>query len=231
MACVLVDVDGTLLGGPSTELRFALHLLTRRRIGWTQAAAAAVFPARWFSRFGRHVFKKNKAYLAGLAVADVASEGEIFVRQVVAPRLRGEILDLIAGHVGRGDTVVLLTGTPEFIAEPLARLLDARSVCATRCAQKDGVYTAEPPLLHPFGEAKVVLAREICRETRSPLAEAVAYADSIHDLPLMLQVGRAVAAWPDAALRAIARQGNWLVLPQKRPLARRAAANQETTRG
>lgn len=230
MACVLVDVDGTLLGGPSTEVRFVLHLLARRRIGWKQVAAAAVFSVRWFSRFGRHVFKKNKAYLAGLAVTDVAAEGERFVPQVVAPRLRGEILDLIAGHVARGDTVVLLTGTPEFIAEPLARLLGAHSVCATRCARQDGIYTAEPPLLHPFGEAKVLLAREICREARSPLVEAVAYADSIHDLPLMLQVGRAVAAWPDAALGAIARKGDWLILPQKRAVTR-TAANQETTRG
>jgi phosphoserine phosphatase len=126
--------------------------------------------------------------------------------------------------------VVLLTGTPEFIAEPLARLLGAHSVCATRCARQDGIYTAEPPLLHPFGEAMVLLAREICREARSPLVEAVAYADSIHDLPLMLQVGRAVAAWPDAALGAIARKGDWLILPQKRAVTR-TAANQETTRG
>ena len=111
MACVLVDVDGTLLGGPSTEFRFVVHLLARRRIGWKQAVQAAAFSLRWFSRFGRHVFKKNKAYLAGLAVSDVAAEAEIFVRETVAPRLRPEILDMITGHLTRGDTVVLLTGT------------------------------------------------------------------------------------------------------------------------
>lgn len=223
MACALVDVDGTLLGGPSTEVRFVLHMLARRRIGWKQAAQAIAFSLRWSSRYGRHVFKKNKAYLAGLAVADVAAEAEIFVRQTVAPRLRPEILDLIAGHVTRGDTVALLTGTPDFIAEPLARLLGAHEVCATRCARQDGVYTAEPPLLHPFGDTKVVLGREICRQMRCSLSDAVAYADSIHDLPLLLQVGRPVAAWPDAALRAIALKGNWLILPQK-PTVERAVA-------
>lgn len=223
MACALVDVDGTLLDGPSTEVRFVLHMLARRRIGWKQAAQAIAFSLRWSSRYGRHVFKKNKAYLAGLAVADVAAEAEIFVRQTVAPRLRPEILDIIAGHVTRGDTVALLTGTPDFIAEPLARLLCAQEVCATRCARQDGVYTAEPPLLHPFGDTKVVLGREICRQMRCSLSDAVAYADSIHDLPLLLQVGRPVAAWPDAALRAIALKGNWLILPQK-PTVERAVA-------
>lgn len=230
MVCVLVDVDGTLLNSPSTEFRFVLHLLARRRIGWKQAVEASAFSLRWFSRFGRHVFKKNKAYLAGLAVADIAAEAEDFVRRTVAPILRPEILDLIAGHVARGDTVVLLTGTPDFIAEPLARLLHAHSACATRCARQDGVYTAEPPLLHPFGDVKVTLAREICRELRAPLSDAVAYADSIHDLPLLLQVGRAVAAWPDSALRAIALKGNWLILPQKGVVAS-AATTRNTSNG
>lgn len=230
MACVLVDVDGTLLGGPSTEFRFVTHLLVRRYIGLKQVLEALAFPLRWFSRYGRHVFKKNKSYLAGLAVADVAAEAEIFVRQTVTQRLRGEILELIAGHVARGDTVVLLTGTPEFIAEPLARLLGAHGVCATRCARRDDVYSADPPLLHPFGEAKVVLARQVCRALGHPLDEATAYADSIHDLPLMLQVRRPVAAWPDGALRAIASKGNWLILPRQGSL-RRAVAKRETTHG
>lgn len=230
MACALVDVDGTLLGAPSTELRFVLYLLRRRHVGLRQALQAAVFPLRWFSRFGRHVFKKNKAYLAGLPVAEIAAEADAFVLRVVAPRLRREILDLIAGHAARGDTIVLLTGTPEFIAEPLGRLLGAHSVVATQCARQDGVYTTEPPLLHPFADAKIILAREICRQLGSPLSEAVAYADSIHDLPLMLQVGRPVAAWPDAALRAIARKGNWSILPQRGSLAR-TVANREITGG
>ncbi len=43
----------------------------------------------------------------------------------------------------------------------------------------------------------------------------------------MLQVGRAVAAWPDPALRAIAEKGNWSILPQKAE-SPRAAAKQET---
>lgn len=213
MACVLVDVDGTLLGGPSSELRFILHLAARRRIGWRQLTAIARFALHWGPRYGRHVMKKNKAYLTGLAMADVAAWARAFVAEEIRPRLRPEIVGLVAGHLARGDTVTLLTGTPDFIAEPLAELLGVQSICATRCARRDGIYVAEPPLVHPFGEAKVAFGREICGDAGGALAEATAYADSIHDLPLMLQVGRPVAAWPDAALRAIARKGNWTILP------------------
>jgi HAD superfamily hydrolase (TIGR01490 family) len=213
MACVLVDVDGTLLDGPSTELRFVLHLMARRRIGWRQLAAITRFAVRWLPDFGRHVMKKNKAYLTGLAVEDVAAWGRSFVPEVVLPRLRPEIVDLIKAHLARGDRVVLLTGTPDFIAEPLARSLGAHAICATRCARHDGVYLAEPPLVHPFGEAKVALGRDICWDAGTTLDQATAYADSIHDLPLMLQVARPVAAWPDAGLRAIAEKGHWAILP------------------
>ena len=214
MACVLVDVDGTLLDNPSSELRFIVYLLARRRIGWRQGGAIARFALRWFPRYGRHVMKKNKAYLAGLAMDDVAGWGRTFVNDVVQPRLRPQLVAAIAGHVARGDQVTLLTGTPDFIAEPLAEMLGAHGVCATRCARHDGVYVAEPPLVHPFGEDKVALGREICRNAGSSLADATAYADSIHDLPLLLQVGRPVATWPDAALRSIAIKGNWAILPQ-----------------
>ena len=231
MACVLVDVDGTLLAGPSTEFRFILYLIARRRIGWRQLAAIARFTIRWLPRFGRHVMKKNKAYLTGLASEDVALWAKIFVAEVVQPRLRPEIVEAIRGHLARGDRVVLLTGTPDFIAEPLARFLGAHAICATRCARHDGVYLAEPPLVHPFGEAKVALGRNICWEAGIALDQAVAYADSIHDLPLMLQVGRPIAAWPDAGLRAIAVKGSWAILPGSHAVLEAATHPSRSARG
>lgn len=228
MACVLVDVDGTLLPGPSSELRFVGHLLRRRLIGPGQIIAAIAFVLRHVSGFGRDVFKKNKAYLVGLRVDGVAAEAKHFVESDLRHRMREEIVDLVLAHVARGDHVVLLTGTPDFIAAPLARLLGARGACATQCASQDGVYIAEPPITHPFGEAKVDLGSRICRDAGTPLAEAVAYADSIHDLRLLLQVGRPVAAWPDRALRSIAEQGNWLILPQKASGSRVASHRQRS---
>ncbi len=212
MACVFVDVDGTLIRGPSCEARFAAYLLRRGRLGAPQLAQAVLFALRQATRFGRHVFKKDKAYLAGLPVEAVASFADAFVRQELKPRLIPELLQRLKAHRGAGETIVLLTGAPDFLARPLAELVGAELWRATRCSRENGVYTAEPPTEHPFGAAKLSCAQEICRELGAELSECAAYADSAYDLPLLERVGRPVAAHPDRALKRLARRAGWEVL-------------------
>ncbi len=212
MACVFVDVDGTLIRGPSCEARFAAYLLRRGRLGASQLAQAALFVPRYAPRFGRHVLKKNKAYLAGLRVEPIAASADAFVRQELKPRLIPELLRRLEVHRGAGEVIVLLTGAPDFIARPLAELVGAALWRATRCSRENGVYTAEPPAEHPFGATKLSYAQEICREVGAELSECAAYADSAYDLPLLERVGRPVAAHPDRALKRAARRAGWEVL-------------------
>ena len=212
MACVFVDVDGTLIKGSSCEARFAAYLFRRGRLGARQLAGAALFVPRFAPSFGRHVFKKNKAYLAGLKAETVASFAEDFVRQELKPLLRPELLQRIEAHRGAGEVIVLLTGAPDFIARPLAQLVGAELWRATKCDRKNDVYSAEPPAEHPFGAAKLTYAKEVCRQAGAELSECAAYADSAYDLPLLERVGRPVAAHPDRALKRMARRAGWEVL-------------------
>lgn len=212
MAVVLVDVDGTLIDGPSCERRFIGELFKRGIIGIRQCIAVAWFAVRWAPRHGRHVFKKNKAYLAGLEVERVASAAEMFARSTVVPKLRPSVLSRIATHRARGDQIALLTGTPDFLARPLAAAIGVAHWSATRCAITDGRFTVAPPAVHPFDRDKPVLARALCESLGSCLENAVTYADSAHDLPLLHAAGRAVAVAPDARLRAVAEREGWEVL-------------------
>jgi HAD superfamily hydrolase (TIGR01490 family) len=212
MACIFVDIDGTLIGGPSCEGRFALYLLKRGRLGPYQLARAAAFVASGLIRYRRHVFKKNKAYLAGLGVEAVAGLAGDFVDGVLVPRLRRRLIERLEIHRESGHTVVLLTGAPDFIARPLGRRLGADDWCATKCVAEGGVYTARPPAEHPFGAAKLQFARDICRRNGWDLSECWAYADSAYDVPLLEEVGRPVAAYPDRALARVATRRGWEVL-------------------
>jgi HAD superfamily hydrolase (TIGR01490 family) len=212
MAVVLVDVDGTLVDGPSCERRFIGELFRRGILGTRQCTAAAWFVARWTPRYGRHTLKKNKAYLAGLDIERVAAAAEAFARSAIAPKLRPSVLSRIAMHRARGDAVALLTGTPDFLARPLAAALGVAHWSATRCATADGRFTAAPPAVHPFDRDKLALAQVLCESLGSRLEDAIAYADSAHDLPLLHAAGRAVAVAPDARLRAVAEREGWEVL-------------------
>ena len=66
MGLVLVDLDGTLLAGATSERRWVAHLLATRRLGPSQALHALSFVLRRWPVYGSRTFKKNKAYLAGL---------------------------------------------------------------------------------------------------------------------------------------------------------------------
>jgi HAD superfamily hydrolase (TIGR01490 family) len=212
MALVLVDLDGTLLPGASSERRFIARLLALRRLGPAQIVCALSFLLRRWPAYGRWTIKKNKAYLAGLPVAEVAVLAEAFVRQDIEPRLCRKLLRRLDRHRRMGDAVALLSGAPDFIVAPLAERLDIAVWRATRCAQRDGRFLAEPPFRHPFAEAKLRYAREICAALEVGLGACTAYADSAHDLPLLRRVGRPIAVRPDRHLARVARRQGWEVL-------------------
>jgi len=214
---VLVDVDGTLLTGRrSSEALFIRHLLRHGVLGPRQLGAAGWFMLRHGPGQGRHAFRKNKAYLTGLSLAEIAALAEAFTNEHLAPLVDQALLRRLEQHRTADARVLLLTGTPAFIAAPLARLIGADGWRAARYALKNDLFRAAPPTEHPLGANKVTTAGALCQEAGAELAEATAYADSIHDLPLLLAVGRPVAVRPDPRLRADANARGWEILDDPR---------------
>ncbi len=212
MTCVLLDIDGTLFRKPSTEALFILYLLRHGKLRLPQLAAALWFYVRWARRFRRHVARKNKAYLVGLRTQDVASLADRFVREELKRRFRPIVLRRLKAHRERGDTITLLTGAPDFLAEPIARLVGAQAWSATYCARRDGRFTADPPLRHPLGPDKVVCARVLCQKVGVALQDCTAYGDAVHDVVLLQQVRTAIAVYPDKGLLKAARKHRWEVI-------------------
>jgi len=209
VALVFLDLDGTLLAGPGAERRFAGHLLHGGVLGPPQLLQAGAFALRWWVRYGRHVWKKNKAYLAGLDTEEVARRARDFVDAVLVHELRPAMLARVSAHRAAGDACVLLTGAPDFLAVPLGRRLGLAHVRATGCARRGAVFSHAPPCPHPFGAAKLSLARALCAAEGVALDACTAYGDSIHDLALLSAVGHGVAVHPDGDLAAVARQRGW----------------------
>lgn len=221
MALVLIDLDGTLIGGLSSEPSFFGFLLRRGIVGRRQIAASITFVPRAWSDHGVQAFKKNKAFLAGLPVDAVREQAEIFVLTRLLPRVRAPMRERIDWHRRQGDTLCMLTGAGDFIAGPLADLLDIPTVSAARCASQNGVFTAATPDHHPIGAEKLAAARLLAKEKGESLAGATAYGDSSHDLPLLCAVGRPVAVNPGRALRRYARQRGWEILDGRKATASR----------
>lgn len=212
MRLAVFDIDGTLVTGPSTEKRFALHLARAGRIGPRQVLAFLGFLARYGSVFRRHVLKKNKAYLSGLAESDVANLAAGWAGTALKGAWFEPCIARLRRHQQAGDRVVLLSGTPQFVAAAVATALGVEDVLGTRCATRDGRFVGGPPTRHPFADEKVAMVREFARSQGVDTADIVAYGDSVHDLPLFQAVGKAVAVRPDEQLAAEAEARGWEVL-------------------
>lgn len=211
MRLVIFDLDGTLIHASSERL-FARYLSAHGLLRRDQALAYAAFAVTHALRYGRNVLRRDKAYLAGLPRANVDALAERFIEERLLRTLYRPALARLERHVAAGDLVVLLTGTPDFIAVPLGRRLGLEHVVATVCDERDGVFTRAPPRRHPLGAAKVEYAREFAASHGIELKSAVAYANARDDRFLLAEVGEAIAVRPDLGLRGVARRAGWEIL-------------------
>jgi HAD superfamily hydrolase (TIGR01490 family) len=114
-------------------------------------------------------------------------------------------------HRALGHRTVLITGALDIVVERnLAPLFD-EIICARMARRPDGTWTGELTEAPPTGEARAMLMQDYADAEGLRLDEAVAYADSASDLPMLEAVGFPVAVNPETRLAAIARKRGWLV--------------------
>jgi phosphoserine phosphatase len=112
-------------------------------------------------------------------------------------------------HRAAGHRTVLITGALDFVIEPLRPLFD--DVVCARLAERDGLLTGELEAVPPTGEARALVLEEYATAEGLSMVEAVAYADSTSDLPMLEAVGHPVAVNAEPKLAAIARKRGWHV--------------------
>jgi HAD superfamily hydrolase (TIGR01490 family) len=200
MRLAIFDVDGTLIAGKSTEKRFIAWLMQHGYLSPRQLAAMVWQVPRRLPVYGRHVFRKNKAYLAGLSQQTVEEQAAQFVEALPETEWIDATMQELRKHRERGETVLLLSGTLQPIIDALAVRVGADSAIGTICDCRSGRFTGKPPSRHPFYNAKAELLAEICERHDTEAADVVAYADSRFDIPLLARVGAPVAVGPDRAL-------------------------------
>ncbi len=112
-------------------------------------------------------------------------------------------------HRRLGHRTVLITGALAVAVEPLHPLFD--DVIAAELTVRKGRFTGELTGVPPTGETRAQAMIDYAEDNDFDLAEAVAYADSSSDLPMLEAVGFPVAVNPETRLSAIARKRGWLV--------------------
>ncbi len=208
------DVDGTLVGKHIVHQYIFLRqrmLPSFVRPLWTAAFYAFKGPVyKIVDKISRTrlniLFYRN---YAGLRASEVRANVEQCFENILKPCIFEAGRDCIAEHRSKGRRIVFVTGSIDFIIEPLARHLGADSVLAPTLIERDGRFTGEldgPPM----GEAeKARRIREYAEHENLDLSESFAYGDSIADLPMLEQVGHPGVVNPDRPLSMTAGKMGW----------------------
>ena len=209
------DADGTVM---HTHIgMYFVHLATRgldpvRRALWILGAAPRALGYLLLDRVDRGAM--NRAFYANYRRIDPArarAQAAEICEEVMVPRLYPAAFARIAAHRARGEPVVLVTGSLDFLIAPLARRLGADGVLAAVLAEGNGRFTGELKGAPVSGDEKARLARDWARERAIDLEASYAYGDSTADLALLRIVGHPVAVNPSRDLRRIAEREGWTI--------------------
>jgi HAD superfamily hydrolase (TIGR01490 family) len=212
-AATFFDVDGTLV---KTTIAHYYAYFRRSRLprltghlwyGWFISKCAYYLLLDKINRSMMNVVF-YRSY-RGLPVNEIRDLSVRCYLDVIRPRQFAQAAECVREHQEAGREVVLVTGSIDFIMEPLAQELGIRSMVASKLVESDGHFTGElegPPIGE---EEKARRIREFAQEHGIDLENSYGYGDSIADLPMLQAVGKPAVVNPDAALAAEADRRGW----------------------
>ena len=207
----LFDVDNTLLPGEASEIRFFRFLWRRGLVGWSELTRSAAWLVGHLPPFSLHSLRERKVYLAGKRPADIESYAREFCQAEMIGKVSVQGRAKLDAHRQAGHQVILVTGAPDFLIEPLAKFLGVTTVFAAKPEQRDSGYTGAliPPLPYGHGKRELILAH--AREMNLDLAGSYAYGDSPGDHDLLELVGHPLVVNPIRGMARTAQRLGWPV--------------------
>lgn len=150
----------------------------------------------------------------GAPVDELRADAQEHFSDLLLTRSFPDAVRRVRRHRELGHTTVLITGALDIVIEPLRPLFD-HVVCAELGTRIDDngieVLTGHLDRVPPTAEARARILTDLCAELDLNPRQAVAYADSSSDLPMLEAVGFPVAVNPEPRLASIARKRGWLV--------------------
>ena len=208
----IFDVDNTLLPGEASEVRFFRYLWNREIVGWLELSRSVWWLARHLPACSLQPLRERKLYLTGKSVQDIEPLAEAYCRATLIPALSQTGLAVLDRHRQAGHHVVFVTGAPDFLIAPIARLLDVQTVFAATPERLGQTYTGAlvPPL--PYGPGKRELILKFAAGAGVDLAASFGYGDSPGDEEILQLVGHPLVVNPIRGMDRIARRHRWPVV-------------------
>lgn len=203
------DLDNTLLPGEASEVRFFRSLWRRGIIGWPELQASISWLLRHVPPLSLQPLREYKLYLSGKPTEVIEPLAEEFCREALCPLVAADGMRRINDHRQAGHVIILVTGSLDFLIEPIADALQVDHCIAASLERAQGLYTGRVINPLPYGEGKVQLIRALASKLNIELSTCFAYGDSPGDIQLLESVGYPTVVNPIRGMAAIAERKSW----------------------
>lgn len=212
-AVAFFDVDHTLIAGNSASL-YARYMRRRAAARLRDLALTAYYYTLYkVNRLDLEaVMTRTVRTLEGRSEDEYRTLCERFVAEAMVPLVYPDAARRIAEHRAKGDLVVLVSASIDYIVAPLARHVGADHALATALDSAGGRLTGTYTRPACFAAGKVHWAERYCAEQGADLAASTFYTDSVSDLPLLERVGAPRPVNPDFLLRREAARRGWPIV-------------------
>lgn len=212
LVAAVFDVDRTLVPVTTTERIFIRYLFKKRVLGVGAIAKTLFFMLKQLPTASPfETIRRQRAYLAGQPYEKMRALARHCFETDIKPRLSRAGLDAIKQHQAQGHTVVLLSGSLDFLLQPLQEYVKADHLIAANMEVKDGKLTGKIVGKYPYGTYKAVLIQHFAAEHGLDFSSSYAYADHHTDHEVLSLFGNPVVINPKEKMQEIARREGWPV--------------------
>ena len=152
------------------------------------------------------VFYRN---YRGMSATEIKRLSTDMFETYLRPKIFPAAISQIQEHKEQGTPVVFVTGSLDFIVQPIADYLAIDSVLAPQLHEQNGQFTGELTTVPLIAEEKAKAVQTYAEQHGISLEESYAYGDSQSDLPMLECVGNPVVVNPGKKLREKALASGW----------------------
>ena len=208
----IFDVDHTITE-KSTALSYLFILIKRKYISPTILASLPyVYLNYKYGRMNEKHFDRTVPELKGIqrsVFENIAQENfEKYIKKVIYKKAE----DYIRKLKDNGKKIIFASSSLDIILQPLVKYLGADDLIATQFRFENELCTGEfidTPVFKTEKRRRVI---EYAKKHNMLLKQSSFYSDSIHDRPLLEEVGNPVAVNPDIRLKSFAKKRGWQIL-------------------
>ena len=186
MSLALFDMDGTIIDGDTNDISFnqylAQGLIDKSVIDklnyFEDLFYKGVLDINEFVRFAVTPllnFNKEKRDLILDSI----------VKNFIYPKVRAGALKQIKFHQDRGDTVVIVTSTMDYLVQVVARYLNVEYYLGAPMEQVNGKLTGKQAGIVPYQKDKITCVKKFAMQHNLSLEGMFGYGDSVNDIPML----------------------------------------------